>query len=123
MYEITLKIKEKHPYIVVALQECERMNTLLQTIKSSLEELRLGLTGALNVTDAMELLSNCLMLNRVPPVWEKFAYFSKKPLQAWFSDLLDRNAQLVAWTLNLETPVSLNIAYLFNPMSYLTAIM
>jgi len=33
------------------------MNTLLKEIKSSLEDLRLGLTGALNITDAMENLS------------------------------------------------------------------
>jgi hypothetical protein len=29
------------------------MNTLLQEIKKTLEDLRLGLTGALNITDAM----------------------------------------------------------------------
>lgn len=32
------------------------MNLLLDTIKESLEELKLGLTGALNITDAMEYL-------------------------------------------------------------------
>jgi dynein heavy chain len=74
------KAKEKSPFQIVCLQECERMNILLSTIKTTLEELRLGLTGALNVTDAMELLSNCLLFNRVPPSWEKVAYFSKKPL-------------------------------------------
>jgi hypothetical protein len=36
------------------------MNKLLGQIKSSLEELKLGLTGALNVTDAMEGLASCL---------------------------------------------------------------
>jgi len=41
----------------------------------------------------------------------------------WFSDLIDRNAQLISWTALMETPISLNISYLFNPMSYLTAIM
>jgi hypothetical protein len=32
------------------------MNLLLGEIKTSLEELKLGLTGALNITDAMENL-------------------------------------------------------------------
>jgi len=32
------------------------MNILLAEIKTSLEELKLGLTGALNITDAMENL-------------------------------------------------------------------
>lgn len=91
MLEIQSRITDKSPYIVVCLQECERMNVLLNVIKLTLEELRLGLTGALNVTDAMELLSQCLTLNKVPPSWEKVAYFSKKPLGLWFNDLLERN--------------------------------
>lgn len=56
MFLIEEKVKEKSPYIVVCLQECERMNGLLKEIKGSLEDLRLGLTGALNMTDAMESL-------------------------------------------------------------------
>jgi len=33
------------PYIVVCLQECERMNTLTATIRKSLEDLNAGLLG------------------------------------------------------------------------------
>jgi hypothetical protein len=36
------------------------MNLLLYEIKSSLESLRLGLIGALNITDVMEALSVAL---------------------------------------------------------------
>jgi len=99
------------------------MNTLLYEIKTGLEGLRLGLSGALNITEDMEALQTALMLNKVPAVWEKVAYFSKKALLAWFQDLIDRNIQLQAWSQNLETPLSVCISYLFNPMSYLTAIM
>lgn len=62
IHSINDKIKEKikggpiTPFIVVALQETERMNGLLSEIKNSLEDLKLGLTGALNITDAMETL-------------------------------------------------------------------
>ena len=61
--------KDKTPYVVVCLQECERMNTLLGEIKRSLEDLRLGLTGALNITDAMENLQRSLQFNKVPGTW------------------------------------------------------
>ena len=44
LFDITLKIKDKTPFIVVCLQECERMNGLLGEIKKTLEDLRLGLT-------------------------------------------------------------------------------
>jgi dynein heavy chain len=36
MLDIVNKIKDKTPYIVVALQECERMNILLGEIRKSL---------------------------------------------------------------------------------------
>jgi dynein heavy chain len=49
--DVTGKVKESTPFIVVCLQEVERMNVLLGEIKKSLEDLRLGLTGALNITD------------------------------------------------------------------------
>jgi len=70
------------------------MNTLLNTIRTSLNELDAGLKGQLNITDAMEQLSNSLSLNRVDETWEKYAYFSKKPLTEWYADLLLRIAQL-----------------------------
>ena len=67
------------------------MNNLLFEIKNSLEELQLGLNGALNMTDSMENLLRSLTINKVPENWEKVAYFSKKGLQTWFLDLIDRN--------------------------------
>jgi len=66
------------------------MNVLLSEIKNSLEDLRLGLTGALNMTDDMEELQKSLMFNKVNAKWEKAAYPSKKTLLNWFSDLIDR---------------------------------
>ena len=66
------------------------MNTLLHTIRVSLLELDAGLKGQLNVTDAMEGLSLALQFNRVHDSWEKFAYFSKKPLLDWYQDMLQR---------------------------------
>lgn len=66
------------------------MNTLLSTIKTTLEDLRLGLTGALNMTDSMENLQKSLMFNKVFSAWEAKAYPSKKSLINWFADLIDR---------------------------------
>jgi dynein heavy chain len=123
MIEINMRAKEKSPYVVVCLQECERMNTLLSTIRFSLFELDAGLKGQLNITDSMEVLSTSLALNRVPAEWEKYAYFSKKTLLDWFIDLLLRILQLTNWSTDLITPKSLWIPGLFNPMSFLTAIM
>lgn len=43
MMELHAKAEEKTPYILVALQECERMNSLIREIRRSLKELDLGL--------------------------------------------------------------------------------
>jgi len=123
MFDINARVKEKTPFVIVCLQECERMNILLFEIKRSLEELQLGLQGSLNITDAMETLSRSLAINNVPATWTKFAYFSKKNLANWFNDLLDRVEQLTQWSEELNLPKSLWISGLFNPMSFLTAIM
>lgn len=43
MAEIMAKAAEKTPYVVVAFQECERMNILTNEMRRSLKELNLGL--------------------------------------------------------------------------------
>ncbi|KAI5140670.1 Dynein Heavy Chain 9, Axonemal, partial [Manis pentadactyla] len=43
--ELMAKVEERTPYIVVAFQECERMNILTREIQCSLRELDLGLKG------------------------------------------------------------------------------
>ena len=48
MAELFAKTEEKTPYTVVALQECERMNTLLKEMKRSLKELDSGLKVSRN---------------------------------------------------------------------------
>jgi dynein heavy chain, axonemal len=75
------------------------------------------------MTDTMDGLARSLALNKVPDNWTKVAYFSKKPLISWFADLIDRITQLQTWTSEMYMPKSLWIAGLFNPMSFLTAIM
>jgi dynein heavy chain len=120
---IRAKITNWDPYIIVALQECERINALVSQVRRSLIELEMGLSGALNVSDQMEELIIALRLNRVFSMWEKLAFHSLKPLSAWLADLSLRAAQLAEWTANLKAPKSVWLSGLFNPMSYLTAVM
>jgi len=123
MYELRSKVEDETPYVSVVLQECARMNKLLGEMRRSMAELQLGLAGSLNMSDTMETLISCMRLNRVAPDWEKNAYPSKKNLALWFEDLLLRVTQLTQWAENLETPVSVWITALFNPMAYITAIL
>merc|ERR1711871_268343 len=122
MFEINSRIQEKTPYVMIVLQECTRMNALLGEVRRSLIELRLGLQGALNMSDAMEVLSESMFTGKVPPGWGAVAYPSKKALVAWFADLLDRVQQLVDWSDSLTLPLSVWIPAMFNGQAFLTAI-
>merc|ERR1711988_1067643 len=123
MHEIRAKVVDETPYVSVVLQECARMNKLMGEMRRSMAELQLGLAGSLNMSDSMETLLVCLRLGRVAPNWEKNAYPSLKSLALWFEDLLLRVVQLQAWSAELETPTSVWITALFNPMAYITAIL
>lgn len=50
MLEIMAKVppEERSPYVLVAFQECERMNMLTNEIRRSLKELDLGLKVSTN---------------------------------------------------------------------------
>ena len=116
------------PYIVVALQECGRMNMLLREIMRSLTDLDKGLKGQLNMSQEMEDLVTALSINQWPGrnpfskcLWEKLAWPSKKNLMSQFADMLLRVKQLSKWVKNLDVPKSIWLPGLFNPSSYLTA--
>jgi len=124
------------PYCVNALQECGRMNTLLTYITETLVELRKGMDGQLNMSDAMEDFSSALSMFQVPgrnpfhqTSWEKRAWPSQKSLLSWFADLIKRCDQLTAWS-SLFTdrpeealPYSMWLPGLFNPTAFNTAVM
>ncbi|XP_006898632.1 PREDICTED: LOW QUALITY PROTEIN: dynein heavy chain 9, axonemal [Elephantulus edwardii] len=121
--ELMAKVEERTPYIVVALQECERMNILTREIQRSLRELDLGLKGELTMTSDMENLQNALFLDMVPEPWARRAYPSTAGLAAWVLDLLNRIKELEAWTGDFAMPSTVWLTGFFNPQSFLTAIM
>jgi len=123
MMELSGKTEEKTPYTVVCLQECERMNALTNTIRGSLKELNLGLKGELTVTPQMEELMNSLFMDKVPGPWEAKAYPSTFGLTQWYNDLLLRIKELEIWSNDFSLPNTVWLGGLFNPQSFLTAIM
>ncbi|XP_067673689.1 dynein beta chain, ciliary-like [Haliotis asinina] len=125
MVEIMAKVppEERTPYVVVAFQECERMNMLSNEMRRSLKELDLGLKGELTITADMEDLSNSLFMDLVPANWTKRAYPSLFTLGLWYADLLQRVKQLESWSSDFQLPASVWLGGFFNPQSFLTAIM
>jgi len=125
MVEIMAKVppEERTPYVVVAFQECERMNMLINEIRRSLKELDLGLKGELTITSDMEDLSNSMFLDTIPANWQKRAYPSLMGMTAWYVDMLLRVKELETWTSDFQLPAAVWLGGFFNPQSFLTAIM
>ncbi|XP_061150392.1 dynein axonemal heavy chain 11 [Syngnathus typhle] len=123
MTDITAKTTERSPYILVCFQECERMNMLIGEIRRSLKELDLGLRGELAISPEMEKLQVALFLDNVPDAWTKLAYPSTYTLATWYNDVLQRCKELDSWTQDLSLPTVVWLSGLFNPQSFLTAVM
>jgi dynein heavy chain len=118
------------PFVVVAIQECQRMNGLLTEIRRSLIELEKGMKGQLNMSQPMEDLIQAIGINQWPgrnPFaqcrWEGKAWPSMKNLASQFLNMLERITQLTTWSSDCVTPLCLWLPGLFNPTAYLTAVM
>ncbi|KAF7658249.1 hypothetical protein LDENG_00015570 [Lucifuga dentata] len=123
MAEMMAKTAERSPYISVCFQECERMNNLLVEIRKSLEELDLGLKGELTTSSSMETLRAALFNDSVPDSWARLAYPSTKTLAQWFSDVMCSCRELDTWTQDFVLPAVVWLSGLFNPQSFLTAVL
>ncbi|XP_073781562.1 dynein axonemal heavy chain 11 isoform X2 [Danio rerio] len=121
--ELMSKTAQRSPYVLVCLQECERMNLLLEHIHTSLKELHLALKGELSLSSDMELLQTALFYDVVPESWSRLTFPSTKTLPQWFSDVLAQCRELDTWTHDFVFPAVVWISGLFSPQSFLTAIM
>ena len=59
----------------------------------------------------------------MPGSWETKAYPSTKPLGLWYADLLERIKFLEMWSGDFALPSAVWLGGLFNPQSFLTAIL
>ncbi|XP_051263753.1 dynein axonemal heavy chain 11 isoform X2 [Dicentrarchus labrax] len=123
MAEIMSKTTKRSPYILVCFQECERMNLLLAEIRKSLNELDLGLKGELTISSRMETLQSALFTDSVPDSWARLAYPTTNTLAQWFNDLMCSCRELDSWTQDLVLPAVVWLSGLFNPQSFLTAVL
>ena len=121
---IVMNVDDVGPFQNVVIQECERMNILTSDIVQSLTELDLGFRGAITMSERIEDLATSLYLDRVPRRWETLAYPSLRALGSWIIDLQSRMTQLSEWAGNpSESPLVAWISGLFNPQSFVTAVM
>ncbi|KAF6073228.1 dynein axonemal heavy chain 14 [Phyllostomus discolor] len=71
-------------------QEMERFDKLLFVIHESLKDLQLAIKGEIVLSQELEETQESLLKSAVPPLWQKYAYKSCKPLSSWVNDLIQR---------------------------------
>lgn len=99
------------------------MTILLTEMTRSIQEIDQGVKGLLTISEKMEQTMDSLVLNRVPASWTNLAYPSKRGLETWIINLLQRIQQLNLFRDDpLTPPKVIMISKFFNPQSYLTAI-
>ena len=114
---------QKGPYQNVFIQEIEYMTILLTEIAKSIDEIDQGLKGLLTISEQMEQTMDALVINKVPTVWANLAYPSRRGLETWIVNLLQRIEQLNLFKDDpLNLPKVIMVSRFFNPQSYLTAI-
>lgn len=74
------------------------------------------------MSSELELMFNNIMIKKVPPNWNKWAYPSLKPLASWYEDLVERINFFKVWLEKDQMP-SYWVSSFFFPQGFMTAVL
>lgn len=106
----------------VLVQESQRFNMLITTIRNSFNDLINAIKGLLPMSSSLDSMYQSLLNNQVPQLWENVAYASLKPLASWLRDFKQRILFMQNWISN-GNPQAYWMSGLYYPHGFLTGIL
>lgn len=88
------------PTIVVLLQELERFNKLISTMRRSLVQLKKALAGEIGMDAVLDNVAYSLFNGQLPANWRKLAPATCKNLGGWMEHFEARQQQYFSWVRN-----------------------
>eukprot|EP01041_Mallomonas_annulata_P002945 gene2945-5789_t len=102
-------------------QELIRFNGLIEVMGATLFELLRAIKGEVVMSNELELMYNCFVFQKVPPVWEEAGYPCLKPLPSWVEDFLERIEFMGNW-LKDGPQKTYWLSGFFFPQGFMTAV-
>ena len=107
---------------IILIQELERYNKLISTIRSSLGNIKDALAGIIVFSFELEETLNFIRINKIPKVWMENSYPSLKPLQAYIENIKQRVEYFRKWVAEGKPSVYWISGFYF-PQGFLTGIL
>ncbi|XP_029343675.1 dynein heavy chain 5, axonemal-like [Acyrthosiphon pisum] len=100
-------------------QEIDRIQKVIEIVKSTLEDLLLAIDGIIIMNEVLSDTLDYLYDGRIPAHWLR-ASWTSSAIGFWFNELLNRHSQITAWVFR-EKPAQFWMTGFFNPQGFLTA--
>ncbi|KAK0163654.1 hypothetical protein PV327_007315 [Microctonus hyperodae] len=107
--------------VIVLFQELERFNKLINTIKSTLTQLKKAIDGEIGIDNILENIYDSIYDGTLPKEWATLTSPTRKNLAGWMGHFTKRVLQYNEWA-NCNEPTVIWLSGLDNPQTYLAAL-